>query len=415
MWRITGVILVALGVLGTAASPVLAAGEAGHVLIVAIQTGSSTSAGEEYIALANISGQLVNLNGARLEYFSATPKNFTTPSRTIPLTGSVATGQLYELASTNYMNGQVDQAFTSTLAAAGGHLRLMGLTDEWDMLGWGTATGARGKPAVAPLAGQRLERRGNGSYQNTMDNSQDFAVPGELGAAPATDASGLRLTELLPDPLAPALDADAEFIELQNTGSNTIQLGGLKLVVGNTSLKSFTLPPAPLEPGAYIAYPAAQTKLALSNAGGRVQLQDVLGQGLDEVAYPKAAGGLAWAFDNQAWRWTASPTPGTSNQFKEAPARAVPVAKTVVKKTADKGAKKTVKKGAKKRAPQTSVKAAHTDQPGVVGSTTTTTKPPVHNAVIAGVGGLAVLYGAYEYRHDAINLYRKLRGNRGSG
>jgi hypothetical protein len=403
MWRLTGVILMLVSMFGVSLRPTLALAK-GPILIVAIQTGSSASAGQEYIALANISNQAVSLEGARLEYIAA---QSATASRTILLHGAVAAGELFELASTGYMVGQVDQAFASTLAAAGGHLRLVGPSGEWDLVGWGSATGARGQPALAPAAGERLERQKGQTYQNTGDNSQDFIIGGQtLGLVGNT--TGLHLSELLPDPAPPALDATDEFIELQNVGPQPVQLGGLKLVVGTSSTKSFVLTVGQLDPGAYVVYRSGQTKLALGNGGSRVQLQGISGQVLDEVTYSKAFSGSAWAQEGGAWRWTVVPTPGEANQFQDVP---LPLPKAASKTMPKKSTKKTAKKTAQKSAKKTSVKAAATDQPGVAGSGAAA-KAPVHNAVIAGVGGLAVLYGAYEYRNDVINLYRKLRGDR---
>jgi hypothetical protein len=388
---------------GASLRPTLALAS-GPVLIVAIQTGSTASAGEEYIALANISNQPVSLEGTRLEYIAA---QSATASRTILLHGSVAADELFELASTGYMIEQVDQAFASTLAAAGGHLRLVGPGGEWDLVGWGSATGVRGQPALAPAAGERLERQKDQTYQNTGNNSQDFIIGGQ-NLGPLGNTAGLHLAEILPDPAPPALDATDEFIELQNTGPHPIQLSGLKLTAGTGSIKRFVLPIGQLDPGAYVVYRSGQTKLALGNGGSRVQLQGLNGQVLDEVTYPKALSGAAWAREGNAWRWTAVPTPGEDNQFQDVP---VPLPKAAVKTTAKKSSKKAVKKTTKKSSKKTSVKAAATGQPGVAGSGAAA-KAPVHNAVIAGVGGLAVLYGAYEYRNDVVNLYRKLRGDR---
>ena len=154
-----------------------------------------------------------------------------------------------------------------------------------------------------------------------------------------------------------------------------------------------------------------ETKATLSNSSGRAQLLMPSGQVADETAaYQSAPDGSSWAFDGSAWQWTSNPTPNQPNVFaieevKEATQKSSKVA-TIKKKTATKPKKTTGK-----------VKAASTPSSNVAKSDNATpgAQSKVHTAVLAGVGGLALLYGVYEYRQDIANAYRKFRSNRSIG
>lgn len=426
MWRETHIILrramrfgvglaAILACLFGALSPGSALAVSTPVLITAIQTAGEASAGHEYIRLVNTTDNTVDLAGGRLEYFAASPKSFTVPSRIIALAGSLAPKQEYFLAAKDSgMSG--DATFAPTLAAAGGHLRLASTAGEWDFVGWGTATRARGESAEAPPAGKALIRKQlAGQYLQTGSNKQDFMIEGEeLDELSSTeDYTGLIINELLPDPAAPSTDTEGEFIELFNGSNKDIALLGLSLVSGITTTKSFSLPPVSLASRGYLVFFAPESRLSLANGGGRVQLLNPGGRVLDQTSYDKAIPGASWARNNNEWSWNNALTPGQVNLF-EPLSQAASTTGTAAKKTTKKIAKKSTKVPTKKSAGKGAVMSSATDKPSTTTSSTVT-RLPVHNGVVAGVGVLAVLYGIYEYRYDALNLIRKLRRNREAG
>lgn len=403
-------VLMVIALLIIAVMPVwsLVAAASSPLRVTAIQTASSTSAGEEYIELTNISTATVSVDSVRLEYVAAA-NDVTRPSRTVTMKGSVDVGQTIVLSSTGYRTDEARAQFSPTLAAAGGHIRIMNATIQWDLVGWGTAQRPLGSAAIAPAAGEVLVRKQiAGVWQHTDNNANDFQISGQSEAphvGDGIDTASVIISEIFPDPVAPQTDAADEFIELFNTTDSVIHMQGLTLVVGTTTIKKFALPAMQIEPRAYRAFFAPQTKLTLSNSGGRVALQ----RGstvLQEVVYPKAVAGRSWSLYGVEWQWTTKPTPNEANSIIGDQSAATSTSGT--KKSATK--KSTAKKPkASKAAKKGSVEAAATSTPSV---TTTTTRAPVHTAVVAGVGGVAVLYGAYEYRYDALNLFRKLRRNR---
>lgn len=406
----TGLVCLQLGVVVTTnLSGVQAASS--PLVIVGLQSAGSNSAAAEIIELANVSSTVVSLDAVRVEYFSATPKSFDKPSRSITLQGSLQPGQLYRLATTEAQDARADQIFTSTLAAAGGHLKIMGSAGQYDLLGWGTATRPQGSAAVAPGPGQRLTRhQQEGTYSNTGNNAADFTVqikgdiPNE--SEKSANMSVLQLSEIFPDPAPPLSDAADEFIELYNSSSKEVDLAGLQLRVGTSASKTFAILHQTIPAGGYVALSSASTKLTLGNKGSRIQLlyQQTI---LDETNYPAAQPGRSWARSESGWRWTLSPTIGAANTITEDAGSEVSAINKSVK-SPKKSSPSSLKKTSPKKSSNGRVAAAATNT-AAQSTQTTVQKLPVHNGVIAGVGGLAVLYGAYEYRHDALTLIRKLR------
>lgn len=384
--------------------PVGAWAQSQPLLIVGIQTGGASNASQERIKLANTTAVSIDLAPYRLQYFAAQPKDMQKPARMIALSGKVAAGDIFTLGTEGEAN--VDQRYAATLAAGGGHLRLMRGDSVVDLVGWGTAAHAQGRPAPAPAAGQLLSRNydsQSNTYNASGNNADDF---GQLPEPVVRQSSAIRLTELLPDPAHPATDAADEFVEIHNTGSEAVDLTGYQLSAGVKSTRNFTLQDTIIAPGEYQALFSAQTKLTLGNAGSTVKLLDANGVMLDEVSYQTALAGQAYALDGQAWQWTTTPTPNQSNNIQTPPFDA----KT--SKATKANTKKATKAKTAKTAKKTNAKAAATKKAAQQASQKEQIKPPLHTGVVAGVGGAAVLYGAYEYRQDAFNLYRKLRGDR---
>src|SRR5581483_11637400 len=111
-----------------------------------------------------------------------------------------------------------------------------------------------------------------------------------------------------------------------------------------------------------------------------------------------------WIFIEDSWQWSTTPTPGAANIMTSAPASAdkaatkkaaVPTAKKAAAKTTSPKSKKT---GATGTSSNDTTDPSPTDQP-----------PALHPAVLAGVGGAALLYGAYEYKADVANRFYQLR------
>lgn len=383
------------------------------LLITAVQTGSIQNASDEFIELTNTANRAIALADYVVQYFPATAKDFTKPSRIMALQGEVAPSSAYVIATSQTLIPNVNQTFNSTLAAGGGHLRLTYQGQEVDRLGWGTAGLPMVSAAVAPGAGQVLRRNvdSNHMLMQTGNNKQDFAVSSEPLVARAdgssVDTSMLRITEVLPDPASPVTDAEGEFIELHNSSAQTIDLSAYKIVVGSQLSKKYILSGHVIGPGEYKAFYSDQTKLTLSNSTSRVVLSTVNDNTIDQLSYALAKVGQSYAWSGEQWYWTSSPTPNQANQFAaDQNSNTSKPATGSTKKVAGKGTAPKTSKKATSNTASTKTKSKNAR------ANTMQVKPPVHTGVVAGVGGAAVLYGAYEYRQDAANFFRQLRRHR---
>jgi hypothetical protein len=228
------------------------------------------------------------------------------------------------------------------------------------------------------------------------------------------------LTELLPDPAAPGVDATDEFIELHNYGTAEMNLAGYVLKTGSDLSGHFTLPAMTLAPGGYAAFTSEQTHLALTNSGGKTALFDPANLQIGEaVSYDAAATGETWAHFDGGWQWTSTPTPGAAN-ILTASAKAAAAASAAAKKATKAATVKTAAVKAAKTTKATAVKAKATPKPKKAAAKKTT-------ALVAGVAkasgpwllfvlaGLTICYAIYEFRYDIRNYYYRLRGYTGRG
>lgn len=220
------------------------------------------------------------------------------------------------------------------------------------------------------------------------------AAPG----IPAADA-GLQIpqiSEILPNPAPPQTDENDEFVELYNPNDKQFDLSGFILQSGTSTLHDYRFPDGSLiEPKQFKAYSAAETGLTLSNAQGQVRLLDPGGNPLAESqAYASAKDGQAWVYAGGKWQWTTKPTPGATNTVSTPVAKNSKKTKSSIVSTARGGSNPASAAGGQA--------AAESDR-------------LIHPAILAGVGGLALLYAGYEYRHDLANTLHRLRRYREAG
>ncbi len=122
----------------------------------------------------------------------------------------------------------------------------------------------------------------------------------------------IRISEVLANPVGD--DAKAEFIELQNFGTTTVNLGNWKI---SDNKKTFTIPDSVvLQPGEFQILPRSLTKLALNNSGREaVRIANFRGKTVDVFSFESPAEGIALAFDATEMRETKIATPNKPNDF----------------------------------------------------------------------------------------------------
>lgn len=425
------------------------------ILIVEVQTGTTTSASEEFIELVNVSDSDVDMSSWRVEYFSASSADFEHPSRNITLHGILSPGDHYLLASTGYLTDIANDTFSAGLAKTGGHVRLISATDTTttvhDLLGWGTALHPLGSAATAAADGQSLQRKiepSTGEFVNTANNAKDFEAgtpspqghvppPAEEEPAPPAEEPAPEpetqpvdetpepdpeingpvlaspyITELLPNPAPPATDSDDEFVELYNPNSVQLDLTGYKLQSGASYNHNFTFNGQTIPAQSYAVFYVSETKLVLVNESGKARLISPDSNVISETdLYEKANDGQVWMWDGALWQWSITPTPGKPNTLTLVAAKPAKTAaaKTTSAKKKSSAAKKVKSATTKKSKKTPAVAVAPIDDSGEAAV------QPIHPAVLAVVGGLALLYALYEYRHDMANFIYKLRRNRRLG
>jgi hypothetical protein len=399
----------------------------------------------------------------KLQFFNSSsvkggmPMWSTTPSasNSISLVGVIPAHEYFLIASTGYQPGGItaDMEYSASsshlMTDTGGALQLISTEEDsnttyaHDQVMWLAQSGGATLPEgvlASPSSGKSLQRIPNDDTEYVDEDGtlapfgmSDFISPLDAWVAPAiidtsvdTDESGdeatdvttvvndglqaPQITELLPNPGSPLTDADDEFIELYNPNESSFDLSGYKLEVGTTTLHTFTFDDATvMAPLSYLAFYSSETGLSLSNSGSQVRLRDRSGVLIDETkAYDKADDNQSWIRDDGNWQWTTTPTPGQPNVLA-APAVAIKsAAKKAAKKTTKaKTAKAKTTKAAKKKksAAKAAASVAPIEKP----------KPPIHVGILVGVAAAAVLYGLYEYRHDIILAFQKLRRDRRTG
>jgi hypothetical protein len=258
--------------------------------------------------------------------------------------------------------------------------------------------GANGTTPIQTGLGQLLPSVEPAADIITLNGEADSGVPALTAVMPPVDIGLMAptITELLPNPPGTGNDATDEFIEVYNPNGTAFDLNGFSLQVGTTALHSFTFPAGTVLPAqAFKAFYSSTTGLSLNNTSGQAKLLDPFGSSIAATAvYGTAKDGQAWALANGKWYWTTRLTPDAKNVINQPPAAKKAAAQAKNSKAAAKI----------KLAKKTKVKTTATSQYGADDPATTT---PVHAWTLALVAGLALLYGAYEYRRDLANrIYR---------
>jgi hypothetical protein len=154
------------------------------------------------------------------------------------------------------------------------------------------------------------------AWTSTVTQGSTNAFPVQSFAAAA-----VIISELFPNPAG--ADQDEEFIELQNTGEDDVDLTGWKLsdgartyMIGNEDEET------ELAAGSYLVFPRTITKIALNNTGvEQVSLLRPDSRVAFETSYEDAPQGSSWSRSSAGiWAWSDIATPGRENIISQAAA-----------------------------------------------------------------------------------------------
>lgn len=135
----------------------------------------------------------------------------------------------------------------------------------------------------------------------TPDAENQSPAPAEIGSSDLSNA--IIINELLPNPD----DNEEEFIELKNTGDQTVDLNGWQ--IQDASENKYNI-----ESGTSIEkYLVITNSVSLNNSGDTIKLIQPDGNVLDEVAFASADKGKSYSFKKDQWQWSDTPTPGEDN------------------------------------------------------------------------------------------------------
>lgn len=450
--------LILIGFIAIVMSPLSSAEATSNFVVISeIQTGSKTSSYEEFVELTNMTDQEIDLTGWRIEYASSSENSKWI--KKVMLMGVIEPNGRYLVATKDYLVDKADASFSSGFSDSAGSIRLVKVEteslaeEEMDVVGWGSANYMEGESAPASEKGYSLKRKteDDGKFVDTQNNKNDFFLSTSPSPSsddlPVTDEeekeqeivisdieanSGeedyssnqedyedIWITELMPDPVSPQTDADNEFIEIYNAGISSVDLYGYVLQTGLTYNHSYVLPTMQLAPGQYIVLPSSQTKLSLSNSGGRSRIVGPSGKVIFETpAYDKAEPGQSFIrLENGSWEWTQSPTPSAPNQLTvklaETASTSSKSSSSSSKKKSSKSSKPKVKKASSSK--KVSKPKVESTSSSPANNPSDTSSPKLNNKWVVALGASAILYGAYEYRDDVRNKFIKLRRNNKSG
>lgn len=419
-----------------------------------------TSANGQFITLYNPTNTTLDMGKYQLEYFNSYDLAKATSSKLISLTGLVPPhGYFMVNDSSQLLCYQLTVDSVSLgLSSTAGLVEVLAYSQSGpgslvtpvleDFVGWSknAAAGAQTLPgsANAFLQRQPVDASGNpavpvpgsGSWQSvqpsvsnacTLIATTDSApapagftqllppieppatFTGSSTALPATYQGQMAplITEILPNPAGTGNDGLDEFIEIYNPNITGFDLSGFSLQAGITSLHSFNVPDGTVLPAqSFTTFYADTTHLSLSNSGGQVKLIEPSGTVVGSTAtYGPANDGQAWALANGKWYWTTQPTPGEPNIIAQPQTKTSSSASTAKAKQSKAKAKTVSSSKSKKTKARTKLASTPADAPA---QTT-----PIHASTLAVIVGLALLYGAYEYRADLANGFNRLRRNLG--
>ncbi|HXE10211.1 MAG TPA: hypothetical protein VN554_02185 [Verrucomicrobiae bacterium] len=411
-----------------------------------------TSGNGQFITLYNATDATLDMSRYQLEYFNSYDLGKATSSKLIALSGTIPPHGYFMVNDDALLlcyQLTVD-SLSLGLSSSAGMVEVLAFTQSasggpatpalQDYVGWSKAAapGAQTLPSASDAFLQRapaatggnpqVTAPGTGSWQTVQPDPANpcrllstasgtpVASPAGLGQllpegdppatileaaqpsggtpAPSLPAADFGLqapsvTELLPNPNGTGNDSTNEFIELYNPNAATFDLTGFSLQAG-TSLPARS----------FIAFYSATTRLSLSNGGGQAKLLDPFGNSISASGmYAAAADGQSWALAKGKWYWTTVITPGKPNAIKLPPAKKASTKTTAKSKTA--------------KTTATKIKAGKTAATG--GGQDDPVTSPIHVRILALVAGLALLYGAYEYRADLANRIYKFRQHFGRG
>ncbi len=192
----------------------------------------------------------------------------------------------------------------------GKSLEKINLTGGNEQGNWQGSSADGGSPGTAATSSPAEPTPDTSQTTSPAPSSGGNASATEPAANGATvDPAKIKISEIYPNP---ATAGESEFIELWNSGHQTISLEGWKL---GDSAKITTLGKISLVPGEFYALYDNTTKISLNNTKETIALYDANGRLIDKIDYSLTVKGQSLTFDvlKQVFVWSAQTTPNSYN------------------------------------------------------------------------------------------------------
>ncbi|MFH0873834.1 MAG: lamin tail domain-containing protein [Candidatus Komeilibacteria bacterium] len=147
------------------------------------------------------------------------------------------------------------------------------------------------------------------SFVNGGTPGRASSVKPESLATTTIEYSGLRINEMLPDPVGD--DAAGEWIELVNNSDLDLPLVGVIITDGSGS--NYIFASSTIAAKNYWLLSRPISDIALNNSSDTLTLKDPQGATIDAVSYTGSVEGKSWALIDNRWIWSRQPTPGAAN------------------------------------------------------------------------------------------------------
>ena len=290
---------------------------------------------DEYIEIKNTSESEVDISSWKLAKKSASISSSPTYLRTvIPEETKLAPGESLTIAHPD-CSCSFDLSYATTTGSVPSGVaadNTIIIFDQEkgviDKVGFGTAADFEAAAiSKSPESGEIYARKNSG--QDTDNNKEDFylsytppkiddsqepSTPKEeaVPSKSATIGAKIILTEFLPNP--ERSDAEGEWIEIYNTGSDA-NISGYIVADRVGSPKKYKLPEGTvIKSKQYLAFYSGKTPISLNNDGDAVELQSADGVVFNYTPNSgKGPEGASFALVGGSWSWTAKPTPGRAN------------------------------------------------------------------------------------------------------
>lgn len=347
-----------------------------HVLISEIRI-SGESSYDEFIELYNATGAAIDLKDWDLK---KTSKTGSVENIAMNIEGIIpASGYFLIVPRANCGETKIEPCYKGTVTKDAEYTtnnylakdNAISLYDQngniVDRAGWGASLEFEGEVFQNnPENGQSIERRiMGGLMQDTNNNKNDLALqaspspqntstatqnhdgqgiedqgsepqssqqeeqpPTSASPSSGTYAAKIIVTEFLPDP--EDSDADNEFIEIYNAGSQDENIGKWIIEDRAGKIKTYLIPESIIiKTGEFKVFMSSETRIVLNNSGDGIVLKNKNSEIQDKTPISSAASeDVSYALaDNGLWVWTKKPTLGSKNEIemeekKESPAKA---------------------------------------------------------------------------------------------